>query len=124
MNVDQQKTRNLICIAAGVAGLLISRHYSGPGAILLHSHGANVTFSFGAYFILKLWQIPLLERRPALAVYTFLGVSAQEVTQALSLYPGTYDVLDFPANAAGIAAAWVIDTWTTPSATGAPDGDH
>lgn len=122
MDLDRQKARDLLCIAAGVAGLLISRHYSGPGAILLHSHGANVTFSFGAYFILKLWQIPLLERRPALAMYTFLGVSAQEVAQALSLYPGTYDALDFPANAAGIALAWAADAGTSPSLPISSDG--
>lgn len=124
MDIDRQKARTFPCIAAGVAGLLISRHYSGPGSAILHSHGANVAFSFGAYFILKLWKLPLGERRPAIAGYAFAGVSAQEAAQGLSLYPGVFDPLDLLANAADVAFAWAVDVWTSPSPPASSDGDH
>lgn len=106
-----QKTKKLICIAIGVAGLLFCGQYAGPGAGFLHSHGANVTFSFGAYFILSLCRLPLIERKPINAAYTFLGVSVQEVAQGLELYPGIFDPLDFLANAVGVCCAWVADVW-------------
>ena len=107
MSTSQKKS--LVCIAIGVVGLLFCRHYSGPAAGILHSHGANVAFSFGAYFILRLFRLPLIERKSINAAYTLVGVSAQEVAQALNLYPGTFDPFDFLANAVGICGAWVVD---------------
>ncbi|MFC1526105.1 hypothetical protein ACFL6X_04755 [Candidatus Latescibacterota bacterium] len=107
--MNRQKVTCLIGVAVGVLGLLLCRHYAGPASDLIHSHGANVTFSFGAYFILKLCRLPLADRRPVCAAYALLGVSAQEVAQGLSLYPGIFDPLDFLANAAGIGAAWAVD---------------
>jgi hypothetical protein len=114
-----QKTRRLICIAISVAGLLFSRHYSGPAAEILHSHGANVTFSFGMYFILGLCKLPLIERKSINAAYALLGVSVQEGAQALNLYPGVFDPLDFLANAVGICAAWMIDVWMSKTSSSA-----
>ncbi|MBT4496158.1 MAG: hypothetical protein HOC74_00465 [Gemmatimonadetes bacterium] len=108
-----QKTRCLIGVAIGVAGLLFSRHYSGSGAELIHSHGANVTFSFGAYYMLRLCRLPRIEIRRVNAAYALFGVSAQEAAQALGLYPGTFDPIDFAANTAGIAIAWAVDAWVS-----------
>jgi hypothetical protein len=106
-----EKTQNLLCVAMGVAGLLFSRTYSGPMAAILHGYGANVTFSFGAYFILKFFRLPLKKKMHMNAAYTLIGVSAQEVAQAMALYPGTFDALDFLANAVGIGVAWGVDVW-------------
>jgi len=103
------KTRNLLYMGIGIGGLLFSRYYSGPMEGFTHSYGANVTFSFFAYFLLKFFRLPLSDNKYMNAAYALLCVSAQEVTQRVGLYPGTYDSLDFLFNAAGIGLALGVD---------------
>ncbi len=105
----KEKTRNVAFIFVGVIGLLGVRFYSGPLETLVHSHGANLTFSFGAYFILKFIKLPLIENKYMNGAYTFMGVSAQEIAQAFGRYPGIFDPLDFIANAFGICVAMIVD---------------
>lgn len=100
-----EKARNLICMSIGIAGLLFSRHYSGPAETFFHSYGANITFSFSFYFLLKRFRLRSIDNAYVNAAYAFLGVSMQEVAQGIKLYPGTYDPLDFAFNALGIGVA-------------------
>jgi len=108
MNISG-RTRNLFYIGIGIGGLLFSRYYSGPMEDFTHSYGANVTFSFFAYFLLKFFRLPLRDSKYMNAAYALLGVSAQEVAQRVGLYPGTYDPLDFLLNAVGIGLALSVD---------------
>ena len=107
----KEKKRNVILILVVLSGLLLVRFYTGPMEIFVHSHGANITFSFGAYFILKFIKLPLNNHRIVNGAYTFLGVSAQEIAQAFGQYPGVFDPLDFLANASGILIAMIMDTF-------------
>ena len=104
-----EKVWRILCIAIGVGGLLFSRHYSGVGASFLQAYGANVSVSFAAYFLLRILNLPPRGSKYAAALYAFLAVSAQEVAQALRLYPGMFDALDFLFDAAGVGLALVID---------------
>ena len=51
----------------------------------------------------------MIDKKYMNAFYTLIGVSAQEVAQALSLYPGTFDPFDFLANAIGVSIAVLVD---------------
>ena len=105
-----EKGWRVTCIGLGIAGLLLSRHYSGPGADYFHSYGANLTFSFASYFLLRLLDLPPKGNRYAAAAYSLLGVSLQEIAQALGFYPGVFDPLDFLFNAAGVSLALGLAT--------------
>ena len=104
-----EKIRNLLLTGIGVGGLLFCRHYYGPMGDIFHSYGANITFSFGAYFIFKFFRLPPTDKKYMNAAYTLSGVSATEIAQGIGFYRGTYDPLDFFVNAAGIALALGID---------------
>jgi len=104
-----KKLRNLFHVGIGVAGLLSSRYYSGPIKDFFHSYGANISFSFAAYFLLKFFRLPLINNKYMNAAYTLFGDSVQEFVQSVGIYPGTYDPLDFIFNAIGIGIALVID---------------
>jgi len=108
-DVVSEKAWRILCIATGVGGLLFSRHYSGFGADFLHAHGANISFSFAAYFLLRFFNLPPKRNRFSAAAYAIAGVSAQEGAQAVGLYPGIFDGLDFLFNAAGISLALGLD---------------
>jgi hypothetical protein len=97
-------------VGVGVAGLLASRHLEGPAKEFLRAHGANVSFSFGAVFLISLFRFPLpaLNRPVAWAALAFVGVSAQEIAQGLGLYPGCFDPWDFLYNAIGAAAGLAV----------------
>jgi len=103
------KVRDVLLVGVGIAGLLFSRFYAGEQQDLFHSFGANVAFSFGAYFFMKFFRLPPRNIPYASAAYTLLGVSAQEIAQATGLYPGWYDPLDFLFNGLGIALALGVD---------------
>lgn len=106
-----EKVWRIACIVVGVAGLLLSRHYTGYGADLLHAHGANVSFSFAAYFLLRFFNLPPRDSRSSAAVYAMVVVSAQELAQGYGYYPGVFDEWDLLFNAAGISLAVGLDTF-------------
>jgi hypothetical protein len=111
------KARNLIFVGIGIIGLLFSRHYSGPFENMISSFGANITFSFGAYFILKLSKLRLFNNKFINGGVIFLGVSLQEIAQGLHVCSGTYDPLDFLFNTIGISIAIFIDMLITRKST-------
>lgn len=104
-----EKAWRVIWISIGVGGLLFSRHYAGPGADFLHAYGANLSFSFAAYFLLRFFNLPPRDSRFSAAGLALAGVSAQEAAQGLWHYPGVFDALDFLFNAAGVALALGLD---------------
>ena len=104
-----RQLRNLICIAVGSAGMLFSRHYSGPMAGLFHDYGANGFVSFVVYFLLTYFRLPLGASKLANAGYALVVVWGQEAAQLAGLYPGTYDPLDLLVDAAGVGVALGAD---------------
>jgi hypothetical protein len=97
-------------IALGIAGLLLSRHLEGPGEAFLRAHGANVSFSFAAFFLVSFFgrTWPPLRRGAVSAGVAYAGVAGQEIAQAFGIYPGVFDPLDLLFDAAGVGIAWLI----------------
>lgn len=101
--------RDVICILAGVAGLVLVSRYAGPGEILVHSYGGNVSVSFAVYFLAR--RVTHGSRWPVLlAVALALGaVELFELMDGFGIMSNTYDPLDLLANAIGIGAGAVLD---------------
>ena len=104
----QERTRNVVLIGVGVAGLLLSRHATGPLADFAQRHGANLSFSFAAFFLVRFFPLPGNRRSWVTALYTLAGVWAQELAQHLGLYAGTFDPRDFLFDALGVLIAWGV----------------
>jgi len=106
----RRRILSLAMIGLGIAGLLFSRHHVGTGEAFLRAYGANITFSFAAFFLIalfgKTWSA--LRRDGVVALVAFLGVGGQEMAQLVGLYPGVYDPRDLLFDALGVAAGWGI----------------
>lgn len=70
-----KKVRNLFYVGIGVAELLFSRHYSGPIKDYFHSYGANISFSYAAYFLLKFFRLPLIDNK-----YKYMNAAYMQCT--------------------------------------------
>lgn len=103
----RERNRNVVLILVGVAGLLASHHATGAWAPFAHAHGANLTFSFAAFFLVRFLQLPGNSNAAVTAAYTFAGVAVQEFAQALGLYPGWFDPYDLLFDAIGVTLAWI-----------------
>ena len=111
-NIEMDKSGkkySILFILIGTCGLLFSRHYSGPMEEFFHCYGANITFSFGAYYIIKLFRFPLADNIYINALYTLTGLSIQETAQHYGLYPGTFDPQDLVFNTAGVVLAVIME---------------
>lgn len=95
----------------GIGGLLAARHYAGAGEALVHSYLGNVSASFAVFFVVAL--PPGMARRPswAPAALALLVVQGFELTDGFGLMSNTYDPWDLVANLAGVALAWVTDSY-------------
>lgn len=101
--------RDVICILAGVAGLVLVSRYAGPGEILVHSYAGNVSVSFAVYFLAK--RVTTGSRWPVLlAVALALGaVELFELTDGFGIMSNTYDPFDLLANVIGIGVGVGLD---------------
>ncbi|MDX1701252.1 MAG: hypothetical protein R3250_11570 [Melioribacteraceae bacterium] len=102
------KSKTLIIVTGAIIGLLFSRLYIGPGSDFFTNYGTNISFSFAAYFILKLFNLPI--NKLAAGGIIFFIVSLQEIAQGIGLYPGNMDSLDYLFNAVGVVLAIILDT--------------
>lgn len=105
--MNRERKRNVVLILVGVAGLVASHHATGALAPFAHAHGANLTFSFAAFFLVRFLKLPGNVSPAATAAYTFAGVATQELAQAVGLYPGWFDPYDLLFDAIGVALAWI-----------------
>ena len=96
-----ERARNVVLILVGVGGLLASHHVDLEFA---RAHGANVSFSFATFFLVRFLGV---RRSAVTAACAFAIVAAQEFAQMLGLYPGWFDWWDLLFDAAGVGLAWV-----------------
>lgn len=108
MSAREKKLRVALILLAGAA-LIGCRHWEGAGAGILHSFGANFSFSFGAYFIMSLVPLQQLRNHYLCALATLVGVWAQEAAQGIGWYPGVFDWVDFGVDAVGVGLALALD---------------
>lgn len=106
------RTRNVLFVLLGVAGLLAKPHYHGIGAGLVHSYFGNLSVSFAVYFNARLVPWP-----PRLALLLSAGcalaaVEAFEVTNGFGVMSNVYDPLDLLANIVGVGLAVAVDAAT------------
>ena len=110
------RTRNVLFILLGVAGLVLKGHYSGPYRDSVHSYGGNVAASFAVYFLANFSATNLPFRSAvtrALAVCVALAVvELFEIFNGFGVMTNTYDPVDFAANAVGISFALAVDCLT------------
>jgi VanZ family protein len=88
-----------------VAAITVASLVPGP---MIAPVGGNDKFEHaGAYFVLTLWVLGLVDRRgyPRMALAAFALGAAMEVAQGLLTVTRQADVLDLAANGAGIAVA-------------------
>jgi hypothetical protein len=103
------KARNVGLTLLGVAGLLACGRYEGPWRVLVHSYGGNLSVSFAMYFILLQLPAPARHLRSLAAGLALLCVTLFEAFDGFGITLNTYDPFDYPANAAGIALALLVD---------------
>jgi hypothetical protein len=104
------KARNVLFVLAGLAVLLLKRHYSGPGKEAVYGYGGNLGVSFALYFLLLQLPIPVAFRKPASAGLALAAVETFEVFNGFGVMANTYDPLDLIANALGVAVALAVDS--------------
>jgi len=104
------KARNVLCVLAGTAVLLLKRLYSGPGKEVVHSYGGNLSVSFAVYFVLLQLPVPGVFRKPVAAGLALAAVESFEIFNGFGVMANTYDPLDLIANAVGVALAVVVDS--------------
>lgn len=115
---SSSKGRDVACVLLSVTLLLFARRYDGPGSTFLRQHGANLSFSFGAFYILRLLRIPRSGRAWITALVALAGVWSQELLQAAGVYPGVFDPLDLLYDAGGVVLGWGV--WLATSGARAP----
>lgn len=108
----ETKRRDLSLALLGAGLLVLCRHHEGWGSAFAHAHGANVAFSFAAFFLVRLFRLPLPGGASGTAALTLLLVWAQEGAQALGLYPGVFDPWDLLYDAVGVCAALALHLLT------------
>lgn len=104
-----QVARRIVLALLGVALFLARRSYHGPLAEAVGSWGGNVAVSFAVYFIAAIAASRHGFGRLATAAAALLAVEAFEVTNGFGIMANIFDPVDLLANAAGIAAALILD---------------
>ncbi len=100
---------NVAMVLLGVAGLLLQDRYAGPGVVLVHSYGGNVTASFATYFVAANLAIGHRWRRWIVAGLALAAVWGFEATDGFWVMSNVYDPWDFVADAVGIGVALGVD---------------
>jgi hypothetical protein len=106
------KTRNVCFALLGVAGLVLTGHYSGPYQQAVHSYGGNITASFAVYYVVALLPLPPRFEKLLTAGLALAVVELFEISNGFGVMTNVYDPVDFAANAVGIALALAVDSAT------------
>jgi hypothetical protein len=106
------KSRNVILALLGVAVLVGSSHYAGPGEQFVRAYAGNIGVSFALYFVVLL----AMQRRPrprlSAALVVLLAVTLFEISDGFGILDNVYDEWDLVADAAGLVLAVATDMAT------------
>ncbi len=105
----RERTRNVLLVLLGVAGLLLKGHISGPCREVVLSYGGNVAASFAVYYVVANLPWPSRFRRVLTAGLALAVVELFEATNGFGVMTNVFDPGDFAANAIGIALALAVD---------------
>jgi hypothetical protein len=103
------RTRRVVLVLLGVAGLVLKSSYRGPLAEVVHSYAGNVAASFAVYFLAAIAVSRHGAGRLAAAAVALAVVEAFEVTDGFGVMSNVYDPADLLANVAGVAVALAAD---------------
>lgn len=106
------RTRDVLFVLLGVAGLLVEGRYGGAGAGLVHAYLGNLSVSFATYFLARRLPWPATLTTLLSAGSALAAVEAFEVTNGFGVMSNVYDPVDLLVNAAGIGLAVAIDAAT------------
>lgn len=117
------KTRNVLFVLLGVAGLVLKGRYTGPLEEIVHSHGGNLAASFAVYFVAANLPSPEKFKRLWAAGAALAVVELFEALNGFGVMTNVYDPWDFAANAAGIVLAlgWTLDVEAPPLLCSSPE---
>ena len=107
------KGRNVLFVLLGVAVLVLKPMYSGPFEEIVYAYAGNVSVSFAVYFLLTNLEFPQKHKGALAAICAFLVVELFEAFDGFGVMSNTYDPIDYLANGAGIAMAFLLDTTLT-----------
>ncbi len=103
------KSRNVILALLGVAVLVGSSHYAGPGEEFVRAYAGNIAVSLALYFA----ALSATRRRPhprlSAAFIVLFAVTLFEIRDGFGILDNVYDEWDLAANAAGLVLAVAID---------------
>lgn len=116
------RTKRVVLVLLGVAGLVLKSSYQGPLAEVVHSYAGNVVASFAVYFLAAMEVSRWGAGRLAAATVALAIVEAFEVTDGFGVMSNVYDPVDLLANAAGVGAALAADHVALRPATSAGAG--
>ncbi|MFL7867624.1 MAG: hypothetical protein AB8I58_02295 [Anaerolineales bacterium] len=94
------RSRDLLLVLAGVAGLLSKRWFTEYLGELALSYLGNLSASFAVYFIVSIGTPPKLNRF-LVVVIALLIVELFELTDGFGIMTNVYDLFDYLANALG-----------------------
>jgi hypothetical protein len=103
------KARSVLLVLIGIAALVMTRHYSGPFAEMVHSYGGNVSASFAVYFLIRIVTFQSGHGRLLTACVAFLIVALFEVADGFGVMTNVYDPVDLAGNALGVGLAVAVD---------------
>jgi hypothetical protein len=105
--------RNVVLAVLGAIVLVLKPAYHGPLQDAVHAYAGNVAVSFALYFAVINATSRYARPRLVAAVLTLLAVEAFEATSGFGVMQNVYDPRDYLANAAGVAAAVIVDIATS-----------
>lgn len=106
------RTRNVLMVLAGVAGLLMKSWFAESLGDLAYSYLGNLAVSFAVYFLVSIAASTRLNRFIT-GVIALLVVEIFELADGFGLMANVYDPFDYLANALGVALAYLVDVVST-----------
>jgi hypothetical protein len=102
------RTRYVLMVLAGVAGLLLKGWFAESLGDLADFYLGNLAVSFAVYFLVSIAAGNRLSRL-MIGVIALLVVQLFELTDGFKIMANVYDPFDYVANALGVAVAYLVD---------------
>jgi hypothetical protein len=109
------RIRNFLMILIGVIGLLLKKWIADSVPDFVYAYMGNFTVSYAIYFLINNAVDNRFNRfnRFITALIALAIVESFEFTNGYGVMTNVYDVIDYLANALGIAFAFIVDIVST-----------